>query len=164
MRAVLCALAAALLLSLAVPSAWAQSGPTNPQVGIARWSSYKQLGADMVDRSNLNLHLEIPIFSRPTVGAAQVQLRLTYDSQFWAEQGTAWQPAPQNQTPWGWRLAQAGGFVEMSTSVSYGACGWYDPHNPDNGDDGSGDIYLNSYTFFEPDGVVVTAGIPTFHY
>lgn len=141
----------ALVLAACLPLA-AQSAP---QTGINRWGSYKSFLFGVVDRGDLNSHFEIPLYTRATVGGAQVRLRLTYDSQFWAKNPySQWQPA----AGWGWQLGQADGQLATSEQDQIGVCGWYDPNNPQDGDDGTGDIYNFSYTFYEPDGTPAPAG------
>ncbi|MGH9482123.1 MAG: hypothetical protein ACRD1L_08510, partial [Terriglobales bacterium] len=111
--------------------------PAAGQAGASRWSSYKRFGFDTVSRASLNLSFAIPIFSRPTVGAAQVGLVLSYGSS-------------------GWQLSQLNGWISTET-YAWGTCGWYDPGtgvDDDTGaaDDGSGTLYETSYSFTEPDG------------
>jgi len=116
------------------------------QVPVSRWGSYNMLGPERIDRSNLNLHLEFPLFNRQTVGGAQVNLHLTYDSNFWLA-GSSWSPA----TGAGWLLVTPTGQTTQTTTANYGVCGWVDPFG-DGSDDGSGSTYETDYGFTEPDG------------
>ncbi|HUX66109.1 MAG TPA: hypothetical protein VMV31_01330, partial [Terriglobales bacterium] len=126
----------------------AAQGPT------ARWGSYNSLGVDRVDRSSLAVQLDIPIYTRPTVGNAQINLQLVYDSQFW-QRGAAWTPAAGN----GWQLvSQAGASITTSIDFQY-YCGLYDINTGDdpytgNPDDESVDVMEKGYSLTEPDGTV----------
>ncbi len=137
-------LAGLLLLALAAL-------PAAAQVNTSGWGSFQSLPEGRVDRGDLDLHLEFPIFNRATVGRAQVKAVLVYDSQFWQPVNGAWAP----ETGGGWWLRTAAGHLSETTTVDSGACGWTDGSGTD---DGSGTITNHAFAFTEPDGTVAPAG------
>ncbi|MGH9393218.1 MAG: hypothetical protein ACRD1E_03545, partial [Terriglobales bacterium] len=96
-----------------------------------------------------NLHLEFPIFSRPTGGTAQLGATLVYDSQFWGAPSGRWQPQAGN----GWWLRTAGG--QLNQTEYDNTCGWESLDG--SGDDGSGSYSTYYLSFQEPDGTMSAA-------
>jgi len=124
-----------------------------------RWGSVKSFGVDAVNRANLGVLATIPLFNRATVGGAQVNLRLTYNSQFWAPGSPGWIPLSNS----GWTLAYVGGQV-ITDEYAQSTCGWYDPVTGEddytgNPDDQSYTIYESDYYFVEPSGAKIYTGL-----
>jgi hypothetical protein len=73
-----------------------------PQTGLYEFGPYDSPGVDTINRGNLNVHLTIPIFSRPGRAGASFSFTLNYDSLVWTPStvsgGGVWQPAAN----WGW--------------------------------------------------------------
>ncbi|MGH9467855.1 MAG: RHS repeat domain-containing protein, partial [Terriglobales bacterium] len=122
------------------------------QLAPSRWSSFKTLPHGDLDRSNLNLHLEFPIYTRNTGTRAQLAGYLAYDGLIWSNDGVSWEPNPSS----GWHFeANTGARVEESRETN--ACG-------DDGARGAGpDIIYGTYTvitftFIAPDGTTADVG------
>jgi hypothetical protein len=64
-------------------------------------------GFDSTNRGNLNVHMEIPIFSKPGRGGEGFAYSLLYDGLIWSPRSAGWTPS----TNWGWM---------DSTNVLYG--------------------------------------------
>ena len=113
MRKILPPLCALLVLYCTLPvKAQGQTG--TPPFSTA----LSQDGPDVIDPANLNIHLAIPIFSRPGRGIP-FSYSLGYDSTIWQAVGGAWHPAPG----WGWtaQSAAAAGYVTDSQTSGCGA-------------------------------------------
>jgi RHS repeat-associated protein len=86
-----------------------------PATGLPPLGSFSSGVFDTVNLANLDVHLSIPIFSRPGKGIP-FDYALTYDSLIWVPTAsgstTSWQPVSN----WGWRTATeaATGWVEAT--------------------------------------------------
>ena len=135
----------------------AGSAPAAAQVNLVRWTQASCAGANCAGGTVANvtttpylgqatdLHLEFPLFNRPTNSKAEIDAVLVYDSQFWGAPSGTW--APQAGDGW-WLRTPAG---KLDDTLTYGSCGW----NYGGYDDGSGEIDYYSFTLQEPDGTVV---------
>jgi RHS repeat-associated protein len=116
-------------------------------------------GPDAINLGNLNIHIEIPIFSKPGRGIPY-HYSLIYDSSIYQSQGFWW---PNNSATYGWASDQFGmssGYV-TSQSWVYDSC----PYSGDP-DDSYNSVYaLTVSAYHSPDGVIHTfpAGISTFN-
>ncbi|HEY8054944.1 MAG TPA: hypothetical protein VIE13_03430 [Terriglobales bacterium] len=146
----LLALAIAALLSL----------PALAQIQPSRWGSIKGMTFGAVNRATLDNHFEIPIYTRATVGNAQLNLRLTYDSQFWTAPSTSgyWEPA----AGFGWRLVKPYGSLTTDENVEYQYCGYWNDTTQQY--DQWWNLVTDSFTFTEPDGTAVYTGLPVSEY
>ncbi|MGN6591632.1 MAG: hypothetical protein ACTHJX_01910 [Terriglobales bacterium] len=134
--------------------------PALAQIQPSRWGSIKGLGFGAVNRATLDNHFEIPIYTRATVGNAQLNLRLTYDSQFWTTPSTSgyWEPA----AGFGWRLVKPYGSLATDENVEYQYCGYWNDTTQQY--DEWWNLVTDSFTFTEPDGTVVYTGLPVSEY
>ena len=134
--------------------------PAFAQIQASRWGSIKGLGFGAVNRATLDNHFEIPIYSRATVGNAQLNLRLTYDSQFWTTPSTSgyWEPAPG----FGWRLVKPYGSITADENEQDQYCGYWNDTTQQY--DQWWNLVWDDFTFTEPDGTVVSTGLPVSEY
>jgi len=106
-----------VVLALATPFCSAQV-----QTGTPPFGSFAG-GPDVVNLANLNVHLNIPIFSRPGRGLP-FNFYLTYDSSIWypvtISGVTTW---THTSTGWGGSQANFGQVVETLIRSSSGTCG-----------------------------------------
>jgi len=79
----------------------AASTANPPTPGMPPFASVSSAGPDKIDLGNLNVHYDIPVFSKPG-RETPFNYTLKYDSSVWAvvggSQGASWQPV----TNWGW--------------------------------------------------------------
>ena len=70
--------------------------------GLYAFGPFDSPGIDTINRGNLNIHLSIPIFSKPGRGGSNFAYSLNYEGLVWAPQSSTgtkgWTPAPG----WGW--------------------------------------------------------------
>ena len=75
----------------------------------------------MIDNVNLNVHIDIPIITKPGRGMP-FNYSLSYDSSVWSTLGSSWYPAMLH---WGWRgTAEAlTGYVTNAANAE--ECTWW---------------------------------------
>ena len=149
-RRFMLALAVAALLSL----------PALAQIQPSRWGTIKSMTFGAVNRATLDNHFEIPIYTRATVGNAQLNLRLTYDSQFWTAPSTSgyWEPSPG----FGWRLVKPYGSITADENEEDQYCGYWNDTTQQY--DEWWNLITDTFDFTEPDGTVVYTGLPVSEY
>ncbi|MGH3634653.1 MAG: hypothetical protein ACRDTS_11275, partial [Mycobacterium sp.] len=128
-----------LLLFLAVLAL-----PSLAQLAPSRWSSLQKFPHGYVDRSNLDVHLSFPIYSRNPGSRAQLAGQLVYDGNLWVNNGAAWALNPVA----GWHFeANAGGTI--TSKMTFRRCMY-----------GKliGQIITATYTFTAPDGTSAGVG------
>src|SRR5580692_2855933 len=66
--------------------------------GLYGSGPFDALGFDTINRGNLNVHLSIPIFSKPGRGGTNFTYSLVYEGLVWSPQSASgasvWTPAP----------------------------------------------------------------------
>ncbi len=92
--------------------------------GTPPFASTSGGGVDSIDNANLNVHLAIPVFSRPG-RSLPFSYTLSYDSSVWFPGGSTWLPVSN----WGWRgqSEAISGYISYSTTTA--KC-YDDPDNP----------------------------------
>ncbi len=116
------------------------------QYAPSRWGSFQRFPHGYVDRSDLDVHLVFPVYSRNTGGRAQLDGRLVYDSDLWYGAGGAWTPAAGD----GWRfITHVSATVNETEST---VCRSY------NGRELQGFANETTYTFVAPDGTTAAVG------
>ena len=88
------------LILLVCTSGQAQVSPTT---GLPPFGSFSGGPFDTINNANLNVHLEIPVVSKPGRGGMNFSYGLRYDSSIWSPVNSSgqayWTPDPN----WGWR-------------------------------------------------------------
>ena len=125
----------------------AYSASTQAQTGTPPFGSYGG-GPDIINLSNLNAHLSIPVLHKAGRGLP-FAYDLSFDSSIWYPAGQVWTPGVQ--ATWGWQgvLPTTGGFyITYSLSTASGPCG-----NPAN--NGSYWEYIyNNFQYYDSVGIV----------
>jgi RHS repeat-associated protein len=105
-------LAFAFLMLLAVSSAQSVATGTPP------YGSFSG-GPDVVNLGNLNVHISVPVFSKPGRGIP-FSYALSYDSSVWTPVGTAGNQVWQPVSNWGWagQTQAAVGYVLYEKSIT----------------------------------------------
>ena len=127
--------------------------PARAQVNPSRWGSTLDFGFGYVDRSMLANHFEIPIYTRATVGNAQIHLALAYNSNFWLYGSPG---------SFGWALVKTFGSLSSSEDVYDQYCGWW--NNNLGAYDEWYSLVEDSFTFTEPDGTVPSGAVASSEY
>jgi hypothetical protein len=102
-----------LMLLVVFPAKAQFSGPAT---GTPAFGSFTG-GPDIINLGNLNIHIAIPILSKPGRGIPY-QYSLVYDSSVWNAQGT-WQPT--TGSVWGWQAGPTqvlSGYLQGNISLS----------------------------------------------
>lgn len=88
--------------------------------GLYAFGPFDTPGFDTINRGNLNVHLSIPVFSKPGRGGADFFYALRYDGLIWkptsSDGSSAWTPVPA----WGWSDSTNAeyGYVTYATTIN----------------------------------------------
>jgi RHS repeat-associated protein len=99
----------------------ALTGRAQVSTGGTPFSSTGGGPVDQIDLGNLNVHLGVPIFSKPGRGTA-FQYNMSFDSSVWYPVGSSGSQSWQPVTNWGWRgqTEAAVGYVSYVTGTFHG--------------------------------------------
>ena len=89
--------------------------------GIPTFATASKVESGLLDLSNGNLHLEIPLASFSQRAKATLTAKLVYDSRIWQVVNDAWQPTNNSNSLGGWRLVTTvdpGAVTQTLTSTS----------------------------------------------
>ncbi|MGH9468109.1 MAG: hypothetical protein ACRD1Y_12225 [Terriglobales bacterium] len=107
-----------------------------------------------MDRSDVDLHLEFPIYSRNTGTRAQLEGQLVYDGLIWNVQAGAWAPNPMG----GWHFEANKGAVLIGPPQPR-SCGGDEAQKSGAGPDiVYGTYTTRDFTFIAPDGTTEDVG------
>src|SRR5579872_3979009 len=89
--------------------------------GIPTFATASKVETGLLDLSNGNLHLEIPLATFSQRGKTTLTAKLVYDSRIWQVVNDAWQPTNSPNSQGGWRFvttADPGAVTQTLTSTS----------------------------------------------
>jgi RHS repeat-associated protein len=113
------------------------------EAGTPTFTTADSAGLGIVNVSNGNLHLEIPLADYPQRGSLRFSTKLVYDSRIWKVVSGTWQPTNVANSQGGWRLITTANQGSVGVSSYSDICG-EPPH---------GGSFINySFSWTGPDG------------